>query len=526
MALTKIKTSGIADNAITNAKMADDAIDSADFANASIDNVHVATGLDAVKLADGTVTNTEFQYINTLSSNAQTQISAKSPTAGNASLVTVGTIGTGVWQGTAVASAYLDADTAHLSGSTFSGDINVEKANPTITLASASTQQANSGRIVFSEHASGTNDYFEIYHDGNANELVIESYEKDDILKFARVTGNATFAGIVTAPSLILTPGSAPTATEGAMYYDSTDDIVKVRTASSWVTLNNISYGVGGIESEYFSGGVSYKVHTFLSSGTFTTMTAIVADIFVVAGGGAGGSGSGVNGTGGGGAGGVCVQTDRAMSASYTVIIGAGGAQNGGNNTGGNGNNSTFDGITAVGGGGGSAYLTTSGGSRSLNYVGIAGGSGGGGGAVGSSAGGSGTQADSDGATGYGNAGGAGHSDNRGGGGGGGAGGVGDTADSTTWSGGEAGDGGAGIQNDFRTGSNVYYAGGGGASMADRTTGQGDGQHGGGHGQRNSVADTNAGSAGTANTGGGGGGGRSQDGYDGGSGIVIIRYAI
>ena len=36
MALTKIKTSGIADNAITNAKMADDAIDSADFANANI----------------------------------------------------------------------------------------------------------------------------------------------------------------------------------------------------------------------------------------------------------------------------------------------------------------------------------------------------------------------------------------------------------------------------------------------------------------------------------------------------------
>ena len=81
MALTKIKTSGIADNAITNAKMADDAIDSAVFADASIDNVHVATGLDAVKLADGTVTNTEFQYINTLSSNAQTQISAKSPIA-------------------------------------------------------------------------------------------------------------------------------------------------------------------------------------------------------------------------------------------------------------------------------------------------------------------------------------------------------------------------------------------------------------------------------------------------------------
>ena len=38
-----------------------------------------------------------------------------SPKAGSSSIVTTGTIGTGVWQGTAVASAYLDADTAHIS---------------------------------------------------------------------------------------------------------------------------------------------------------------------------------------------------------------------------------------------------------------------------------------------------------------------------------------------------------------------------------------------------------------------------
>ena len=37
-------------------------------------------------------------------------------------ITSVGTIGTGTWQGTAIASAYLDADTAHLSGTqTFSG---------------------------------------------------------------------------------------------------------------------------------------------------------------------------------------------------------------------------------------------------------------------------------------------------------------------------------------------------------------------------------------------------------------------
>ena len=40
-------------------------------------NANIAAGVDAVKLADGTVTNAELQYINTLSSNAQTQIDTK-----------------------------------------------------------------------------------------------------------------------------------------------------------------------------------------------------------------------------------------------------------------------------------------------------------------------------------------------------------------------------------------------------------------------------------------------------------------
>ena len=47
----------------------------------SITNAKLSTGIDAVKLADGSVTNAEFQYINSLTSNAQTQIDAKAPTA-------------------------------------------------------------------------------------------------------------------------------------------------------------------------------------------------------------------------------------------------------------------------------------------------------------------------------------------------------------------------------------------------------------------------------------------------------------
>jgi len=47
------------------------------FTSTNLGVTTLASGIDATKIADGTVTDTEFQYINTLSSNAQTQINAK-----------------------------------------------------------------------------------------------------------------------------------------------------------------------------------------------------------------------------------------------------------------------------------------------------------------------------------------------------------------------------------------------------------------------------------------------------------------
>ena len=48
--------------------------------NGVVTNAKVATGIDAVKIADGTVTNAEFQYIGGLTSDAQTQINSKEAT--------------------------------------------------------------------------------------------------------------------------------------------------------------------------------------------------------------------------------------------------------------------------------------------------------------------------------------------------------------------------------------------------------------------------------------------------------------
>ena len=97
-----IDTAHIAADQITSAKIADDQIDSEHYVDGSIDLAHLAASsvnsskivddsivnadinssaaIDATKIADGTVTSAEFQYINTLSSNAQTQIDAKAAT--------------------------------------------------------------------------------------------------------------------------------------------------------------------------------------------------------------------------------------------------------------------------------------------------------------------------------------------------------------------------------------------------------------------------------------------------------------
>jgi hypothetical protein len=267
-------------------------------------------------------------------------------------------------------------------------------------------------------------------------------------------------------------------------------------------TGGNIAYGADG-----------YIYHTFTSSGTFTPLQSLTVDYLVVAGGGSGGgepnnrySGGGggagglrctVDATGGGGS--LESQLTLSSGTGYTVTIGAGGT--GTKSRGSSGNNSVFASITSVGGGaGGSADDGNA-------PSGLSGGSGGGtGGYSGTYGAGTAGQGYSGGTLGY------------SGSGGGGAGGVGGNALSV--SGTQVG--GIGIQTSIN-GTATYYAGGGGG--APNSSSAAGGLGGGGAGQA-----VGNGTAGTPNTG-GGGGGATQDyvggvyGGNGGSGIVIVRYA-
>ena len=74
---SSLGTGKLGGSSVTTAKIAATAVTDAKIASLAVTNAKVATGIDAVKLADGSVTNTELQYINTVSSNVQTQINAK-----------------------------------------------------------------------------------------------------------------------------------------------------------------------------------------------------------------------------------------------------------------------------------------------------------------------------------------------------------------------------------------------------------------------------------------------------------------
>lgn len=271
--------------------------------------------------------------------------------------------------------------------------------------------------------------------------------------------------------------------------------------------------GTTPVIAPYASGGDiiqtdgTYWYHAFLSSGTFTPAKALSCDYLVVAGGGGGSSDTG----GGGGAGGFRTSIGGSplaitANSATTVTIGAGGS-----GAGSNGSNSVFATITSTGGGAGAGY----------SNAGTSGGSGGGGAAF--------NNGPSSGTSGQGNSGGTGAS--NGAGGGGGAGGVGSNSDGTN-----GGTGGAGTYNSLTdaagallgvgqlSSGHYYFAGGGGGSTRNNSAGN-RGAAGVGGGGIGGYYTTAAGS-GTPNTGGGAGGNDFGSAPKGGSGIVIVRYAI
>jgi hypothetical protein len=416
-----------------------------------------------------------------------------------------------------------------------------------ILVCSAKNSSASAGRGLRLElNADSGSNYSSTYMSGDGSSATSSRYTSTTYLDTVMTISETDFSPSIcnlqnysnatTNKTVLIRGGSNINVRATVGLWRSTSAITSVKismSADNFVTGSTFSiYGIQvGDKAQKAQGGNivtsdgTYVYHTFTSSGSFIPDSALTADYLVVAGGGgAGGSALDGNGGGGGGAGGLrstvtatggggSLESALSLTAkSYSVIVGAGGTGGLAAGTkGSSGNNSIFGTITSTGGGGGA-------GSSSGQNTALTGGSGGGGAPYVTAP---------NGAAGTANQGYAGgnpiNSGSYGSGGGGGAGAVGANA------GGTGGNGGNGVAVSI-LGSSVTYAGGGGGGVYGNYT-SGTGGTGGG-GNAGAGNGTNPGNSGTTNTGSGGGGssafntGAGAVGGNGGSGIVIIRYAI
>ena len=313
-----------------------------------------------------------------------------------------------------------------------------------------------------------------------------------------------------TATNQSVSSGSVTVSVPSGVYGQSTGDTITI------IVTNSDGVASGGTNKTVQatpSGGNSittsgdYRIHTFTSSGTFSTPSGWSSsyDYVVVAGGGSGGNNKqgGYENGGGGGAGGMLTgSSSLAASTNYSISIGGGGARPGGDGQTRGGNTTAF-GLTAIGGGGGRT--------RDTGLGNCNGGSGGG------TTNWDDVNSPGSGTSGQGNRGGYATqvgNPQGGSGGGGGKGAVGGGGSGSTGA-----SGGSGGSTSIRGSSETFAGGGGGGGGSGGSGGSGGG---GQAGNSNSINGSN----GSSNTGGGGGGNYAPSGNagNGGSGIVIVRY--
>ena len=492
-----VATAKIADDAVTSAKIADDAITSALIADDAV--VQAAIADDAVDEARLQVSNTGTNgYALTYQSGNTGKLTWAEMTAGvtkASSTPSVAAEGT-LFYNTTIDILYVSNGTSW---------VKIMNAPPTTT----------GGTVTIPTKEYGTSQNYNLgtdFADTESTDAELTYTLESGSLPGGTSlpsSGNTALTGTITANVGTYNFSIRATDPDGAF----------VVQAYTQVIFRNPTGGS-------ISTSGSYRIHTFTSSGTFTTYETNLAVEYLIIAGGAGGGGGWQ--AGGGGAGGyrtnVSGQTSgRGASAEasmtlssatgYTVTVGGGGssmsATGYGTHAGGSGSNSSFNSITSIGGGGGSSYWDSGG-----SYNGRSGGCGGGG-------------ASTNNGTGYGGSGTSGQGYDGGtegpyltpysGGGGGGTGSAGGNAAS-----GVQGSGGSGTSSNI-TGSAVTRGGGGGAGNYNGSN-QAGGSGGGGTGTNWTGG---SGGAGSANTGGGGGGSGNNGAASGsgGSGIVIVRYA-
>jgi hypothetical protein len=233
-------------------------------------SIKASAGIDATKISDGSISNTEFKYLNNLSDNVQSQLDGKSLIAGSSSIVTVGILDTGsitsnfgninIGSSTITTTGAV-ATGAITAGGTISGNLTGNVTGNTSGSSGSTTGNAATATALATARTIGGTSF-----DGTAN-IAVALSATSTALATARTIGGTSFDG--TANIAVALAAEATTVTDNA------------------ITLAKMAAGTDGNLITYDTNGDPAYVVTGTATHVLTSNGAGAAPTFQAAAGGA-----------------------------------------------------------------------------------------------------------------------------------------------------------------------------------------------------------------------------------------------
>ena len=221
-----------------------------------------------------------------LSGGATSDVATLNVDASQTQITAVGTIGTGVWNGTAIASAYLDSDTAHLSGTqtfsgakTFTGRLTISDAGADgLHLNQDTGATTNSNRLFFTGSAtsaifqSGTALSFRSGATAGASSGTQQMYiNSSGITMFNTINLNSN--ALTGVSSITLGGHSFDDIDIGSEFVDADDHIMSAGAIKEKIENYGYTTSVGDITGVDLTGGTGIAIgsETNTTSGAYSS---------------------------------------------------------------------------------------------------------------------------------------------------------------------------------------------------------------------------------------------------------------
>ena len=231
----------------------------------NIDNndIKSAAGIDATKIADGSVTSTEFQYINTLSSNAQTQLDNKQSLDSDlTAIAALSSNGMIARTGTGTAAVRTLTGTANKVTITNGDGVS---GNPTFDVGSNVVQVG--GNTTGATMRMGADD---------SNDVVLESNGSDRITARVAAAANADIklhgtAGVELPPGTTAQRPSSPI--EGTIRYNTSNTEFEGYSSGAWQAVG------GGINEQPLKNYLKSYAQAVVAPGTLSTLASTTSNL-------------------------------------------------------------------------------------------------------------------------------------------------------------------------------------------------------------------------------------------------------